>query len=123
MSTDKYWLNRRKVKLWLVRRNVKKFWEIELAENSYTVVAGPDGTQGRTSTKRFASKVDVRTGELLLSFHPDLSIKNRWGQSLLQRASLDEDLVMLLEKHGIATNLDSAANPSKAAQRARKKKK
>ena len=41
----------------------------------------------------------------------------------MQRATLDEDLVNLLEKHGIAVNLDSAANPIKGARRARKKKK
>jgi ankyrin repeat protein len=27
------------------------------------------------------NKNDVRTVEVLLSYHPDLSIKNRWGQS------------------------------------------
>ncbi len=64
MSTDKYWLDRRKVKLWLIRRNVKKFWEIELAENSYTVVAGLDGTEGRTTTKKFACKVEVKKAYL-----------------------------------------------------------
>jgi predicted DNA-binding WGR domain protein len=230
MSTDKYWLNRRTVKLWWARRGVKKLWEIELAENSYTVVAGLDGTEGRTTIKKFASKVeagkaylqaismafmrgyredqlpgiwqafadwdvaavreylradpelakyrgpdgetplhgaaqygrhamaklllehgadvnaqggedketpfglaiaefdagnknDVRTVEVLLSFHPDLSIKNRWGITLLERAALDEDLANLLEKHGIAANLDAAAKPIKGARRARKKKK
>lgn len=230
MSTDKYWLDRRKVKLVLVRRKVKKFWEIELAENSYTVVTGLDGTPGRTTTKKFATKVEaekaylqaismafmkgyredqlpniwqafadwdvaavaeylradpalakvrgpdgesplhsaaqyrrhamakvflehgadvnaqggvdkdtpfglaiadfdpgnknaVRMVEVLLSFHPDLSIKDPWGQTLLQRAMLDENLVPLLEKHGIAANPDSAAKPLKGARQARKKQK
>jgi predicted DNA-binding WGR domain protein len=228
--SDKYWLDRRKVKLWLVRRNVKKFWEIELAENGYTVVAGLDGEEGRTTKKKFATKAethraylqaismaftrgyredqlpavwqafadwnvtavgeflradpelakfqgpdgetplhsaaqygrhamaklllehgadinaqggedketplgmaiaefdpgnknDVRTVEVLLSFHPDLSIKNRWGMTLLERVALDEELVNLLEKHGIDVNLDSAENPNKEARRPRKKKK
>jgi predicted DNA-binding WGR domain protein len=69
-----------------------------------------------------ANKNDLRTVEVLLAYHPDLSIKNRSGLTLLQRAMLDEDLVKLLEKHGIAANLDSAANPDKGAGgRARRK--
>jgi ankyrin repeat protein len=229
MSSDKYWLDRRKVKLWLVRGKVKKFWEIEFWENSYTVVAGLDGTEGRTTTRKFATKVeagkaylqaismafmrgyredqlpaiwqafadwnvtavgeflradpelarvrgpegetplhsavqyrrhamarlflehgadvnaqggedketplglaiedfdaanknDVRTVEVLLAFHPDLSIKNRWGLTLLERMALHEDLAKLLEKHGIAVAPDSTAEASDT-RRARKKRK
>lgn len=64
MSTDRYWLDRRKVKLWLVRRKVKKFWEIELTENGYTVVAGLAGTQGRTTTRKFARKAEAEKAYL-----------------------------------------------------------
>src|SRR5262249_38849691 len=48
------------------------------------------------------NKNDVRTVEVLLSYHPDLSIKDPWGQTLLHRAMLDKDLAKLLETHGIA---------------------
>jgi ankyrin repeat protein/predicted DNA-binding WGR domain protein len=211
--------------LWLIRRKVKKFWKIQLSGKSYTVVTGLAGTEGRTTTKKFASEVEaegaylkaiataftkgyregeeqlpgiwqafadwdvaavreylradpelaktrgpegetplhsavqhrrhamaklllehgadvnaqggedketpfgltidefdagnknaVRTVEVLLSYHPDLSIKDRWGQTLLQRATRDEDLGKLLERHGIAANLDSAAKLIKALE-------
>src|SRR5262249_17456689 len=63
-----------------------------------------------------SNKNDVRTVEVLLSYHPDLSIKDQWGQTLLQRATRDKYLAKLLEKHGIAANLDSAAKLIKALE-------
>jgi ankyrin repeat protein len=69
------------------------------------------------------SKNNVRTVEVLLAHHPDLSIKNRWGMTLMQRVALDEELAKLLEAHGIAVDREPAANPTGGAGRGRKKKK
>jgi predicted DNA-binding WGR domain protein len=46
------------------RHKAKKFWEIELAGNSYITVAGVAGTQGKTTTKKFASKVEAQNAYL-----------------------------------------------------------
>jgi hypothetical protein len=58
----------------------------------------------------------VRTVEVLLSYQPDLSVRDQSGQTLLQRASRNKDLAKLLEKHGIAANLDSASKLIKALE-------
>jgi ankyrin repeat protein/predicted DNA-binding WGR domain protein len=44
---------------WLIEHKVKKFWKIQLAGNSYTVVAGRKGTKGRTTTKEFPTKEEA----------------------------------------------------------------
>jgi predicted DNA-binding WGR domain protein len=63
-----------------------------------------------------SNKNDVATVKTLLSYHPDLSIKDQWGQTLLQRATLDKDLAKLLETHGIGAYPDSAAKQIKVLE-------
>ena len=40
--------------------------------------------------------------ELLLHYHPDLSIVDKWGETLLYRTTSDQQLAKLLKKHRIA---------------------
>src|SRR5437868_11104856 len=49
---------------WLIRGKDKKFWKIQLSGKSYTVAAGPAGTQGQTTTKEFASHEEAEAAYL-----------------------------------------------------------
>jgi ankyrin repeat protein len=202
---------------WLIEHKVKKFWKIQLAGNSYTVLAGRKGTEGQTTTREFPTreeaegayleaiavtlgegfregeeqpasiydaieegnlaafrkllranpefstacaedgetllhvavrngrcdmarllleagadvnarggedgetpfgvaiadfstlvKTDVEMVELLLKYHPDLSIVDQRGETLAYRAALNQDLAALLERRGIAQHRDPA---------------
>jgi ankyrin repeat protein len=53
-------------------------------------------------------KGDVQMVELLLQYHPDLTLVDRLGETLLYRVTTDKDLAALAQKHGIPPEPDLA---------------
>ncbi len=61
-------------------------------------------------------KTDVQMVELLLQYHPDVTLVDRWGETLLYKATKEKELAKLLSKHGIAPDPDPTPKLLKALE-------